>query len=89
MTHHIKLNKKSVIEVQYKKITKVIKEQKSIKVAEIDIEKEINAQKLEYIAELKNSHQALDNIINNIKPQSISNLFKNCGLSLILIHLIF
>ena len=88
MTHQIKLNKKSVIEVHCKKITKMIKKQKSIKAMEKDYEKEINSQKLEYIDKFKNSHQELDNIINNIEPESISNIFKKCGLSSTLIHLI-
>ena len=88
MTHQIKLNKKSVIEVHCKKITKMIKKQKSIKAMEKEYEKEINSQKLEYIDKFKNSHQELDNIINNIEPESISNIFKKCGLSSTLIHLI-
>ena len=89
MTHQIKLNKKSIIEVQSRKIIKMFKKQNSVQSLDTGFDQEIKILKVNYIEYSENNQQDLDNLINKSIPKNINNKMRNCGLSSILVHYIF
>ena len=89
MTHQIKLNKKSIIEKQSRKITKIPKRQNTVINFETGYTQEINIIKDEYIENAINNQQDLDNLINNNDPEGINNKIKNGGFTADLVRYIF
>ena len=89
MTHQIKLNKKSIIEKQSRKITKIPKRQNTVINFETGYTQEINIIKDEYIENAIYNQQDLDNLINNNDPEGINNKIKNGGFTVDLVRYIF